>query len=165
MLYNILFVNDIHGRILGEFFRFTKLNKKKMSRNEDVNCYIGWLENSTDNGRFIYYYDYKEFKNEQSIGKGLFESVVSCHLEKYWCHFALKWMKSFNTDRIKGAVNEIMYSRKLLKLFFILHKPYWILTIYAVLIIVIMKIFHQFMELHMKQLPEIYMLEAKSRKF
>ena len=81
--------------------------QKKMSKNEDVNCCIDWLENSIDSGRFTYY-DYKEFKNEQSIGKGSFGSVVRVTWKNTDAVFALK---SFNLDRItlKEVVNEVMY--------------------------------------------------------
>ena len=77
-----------------------------MSKNEDVNCCIDWLENSIDNGRFTYY-DCKEFKNEQSIGKGSFGSVVRVTWKNTDVIFALK---SFNTDRItlKEVVNEVV---------------------------------------------------------
>ena len=83
---------------------------EKMSKNEDVN-FIDWLENSIDSGRFTYY-DYKEFKNEQSIGKGSFGSVVRVTWKNTDVIFALK---SFNTDKItlKEVVNEVIYLRLL----------------------------------------------------
>ena len=82
-----------------------------MSKSEDVNYYIDWLENSIDSGRFTYY-DYKEFKNKQSIGEGSFGGVVRATWKNTDVIFALK---SFNTDKLtlKEIVNEVMYLRLL----------------------------------------------------
>ena len=80
-----------------------------MFKNEDVNCYIDWLEKLIYEGHFNYY-DYKEFKNIRPIGKGSFGSVVRADWKNTDVIFALK---SFNTNKItlKEDVNEVIYLR------------------------------------------------------
>ena len=77
-----------------------------MSKSEDANFYIDWLENSI-NERLLTYYDYEEFKIIRQIGKGSFGSVNFVTWNNTDAIFALK---SFNADRItlKEVVNEVV---------------------------------------------------------
>ena len=80
-----------------------------MSKSEDANFYIDWLENSI-NDKILTYYDYKEFKIKRQIGKGSFGSVNCVTWKNTDAIFALK---SFNADRItlKEVVNEVVNSK------------------------------------------------------
>ena len=82
-----------------------------MSKSEDTNYYISWLENSIEKGHFTYY-DYKEFNIKRQIGKGSFGSVACVTWKNAENIFALK---SFNIERItlKEVVNEVLIVFKL----------------------------------------------------
>jgi len=73
--------------------------------NKDLNFYINWLEKSIIDKCFNYY-EYSDFKNIQSVGKGSFGNVVRANWKNIDCFFALK---SFNNDKvtIKEVINEV----------------------------------------------------------
>lgn len=73
---------------------------------KDSSCdSIYWLEKSIEEGYFKYY-DYKEFKSLQPIGRGSFGNVVRAT----WKSDTTLALKSFNNDKItlKEVVNEVI---------------------------------------------------------
>ncbi len=74
---------------------------------KDLNFYINWLEKSIIDKCFNYY-EYSDFKNIQSVGKGSFGNVVRANWKNIDYLFALK---SFNNDKVtlKEVVNEVKY--------------------------------------------------------
>ncbi|CAB5357673.1 unnamed protein product [Rhizophagus irregularis] len=76
---------------------------------KDSSCdSIYWLEKSIEEGYFKYY-DYKEFKSLQPIGRGSFGNVVRAT----WKSDTTLALKSFNNDKItlKEVVNELRLQR------------------------------------------------------
>ena len=78
-----------------------------MSKAKDSDDYIDWIETAIDRG-YIKYYEYSDFKNIHSIGKGSFGNVARASWKNTDCIFALK---SFNTDKqtLKEVVNEVRH--------------------------------------------------------
>ncbi len=74
---------------------------------KDSNFYINWLEKAIID-KCLNYYEYSEFKNIQSVGKGSFGNVMRANWKSIDCFFALK---SFNNDKVtlKEVVNEVKY--------------------------------------------------------
>ena len=72
---------------------------------------IDWLENSISDEHFRYY-EYSDFKNIQTIGKGSFGNVVRVNWKDTDLFFALK---SFKNDIV--SMNEVVNEVQSLYLF------------------------------------------------
>ncbi|RGB25790.1 kinase-like domain-containing protein [Rhizophagus diaphanus] len=85
-----------------------QLNTEKLG--PEKNWYSDWLEKSIAE-EFITYYEYSEFKNPQTIGKGSFGNVTRSNWKNTNKYFALK---SFNDDKtiLKEIINEIKLQKK-----------------------------------------------------
>ncbi|CAB4393189.1 unnamed protein product [Rhizophagus irregularis] len=68
--------------------------KTKDSNENEINDYNNWLEKSINNEN-IKYFEYSDFENVRSIGRGTFGSVVRANLKNNNEFYALK---SFNNE-------------------------------------------------------------------
>ena len=78
------------------------------SKNKDANYYINWLEKSIED-EYLNHYEYSEFKNLESIGRGSYGNVVRANWKNTDSLFALK---TFNNDEqtLKEVVKEVQYN-------------------------------------------------------
>lgn len=91
--------------------------KTKDSNENEINDYNNWLEKSINNEN-IKYFEYSDFENVRSIGRGTFGSVVRANLKNTDEFYALK---SFNNEEealfkiIREVYNEVQINIALTK--------------------------------------------------
>ncbi|RIA78642.1 hypothetical protein C1645_842780 [Glomus cerebriforme] len=80
---------------------------------QDTNNCINWLENSIVN-EYLNYYEYSEFENLETIGKGSFGSVVRAKWKNAGNFFALKTFHKNDEITLKEVVNEIKLQKEMI---------------------------------------------------